>query len=103
MIFATVMALTALSGCRKGGSESVTGTDLTVGDRGTLTGIYEATPLVLPEGFVLTDTAQIGIDPEAGEILVLALKTEEITAEDDTVTWKAELRLLEADLIGWPS
>ena len=98
MIFAAVMALTVLSGCRKHcEAERVTGAEMTVGDRGTLTGIYEATPLVLPEGFVLADTAQIGIDPEAGEILVLALKTEEITAEDDTVTWKAELRLLVYD------
>jgi hypothetical protein len=97
LLLAFLLAVSVLSACRKGGSESVTGAELTALDRGTLTGIYEATPLVLPDGFVLADTAQIGIDSEAGEILILALKTEEITAEDNTVTWKAELRLLAYD------
>ncbi|MBR5679974.1 MAG: extracellular solute-binding protein [Clostridia bacterium] len=97
MIFAAVMALTALSGCRKGGSESVTGTDLTAGDRGTLTGIYEATPLALPDGFELADTAQIGTDPEAGEILVLAQRGKEIEEEDGTVAYLADLCLIAYD------
>ena len=94
------MILTALSGCRKQGTESLNGAELTVGGRGTLTGIYEPTPLALPEGFELADTAQIGTDPEAGEILVLAQKGEEITEEDGNIRWKAELCLAVYDGAG---
>ena len=89
--------LTALSGCRKGGSEPVTGAQLTVGDRGTLTGIYTATPLALPDGFDLADTAQIGTDPEAGEILILAQRGKEVEAEDGTVAYLADLCLIAYD------
>ena len=99
LLLLAVVLVTAVSGCKKQtGTESVT--ELTVGDRGTLTGIYEATPLALPDGFELADTAQIGTDPDSGEILVLAQKNEEVTAEDGTVTWKAELRLVVYDGTG---
>jgi len=73
---------------------------MAVNDRGTLTGIYEPTPLTLPDGFTLADTAQIGTDPETGEILILTQKSEEVTAEDGVVTWKAELRLMVYDETG---
>ncbi len=99
LLLLAVVLVTAVSGCKKQtGTESVT--ELTVGDRGTLTGIYEAMPLALPDGFELADTAQIGTDPDSGEILVLAQKNEEVTAEDGTVTWKAELRLVVYDGTG---
>ena len=87
-----------LSGCRKQtGTETVAGAELTVGDRGTLTGIYEPTPLALPDGFTLADTAQIGTDPEKGEILVLAQRGKEIEAEDGTVAYLADLCLISYD------
>ncbi|MBQ3861732.1 MAG: hypothetical protein II779_14510, partial [Clostridia bacterium] len=97
--FALVGVLFAmLSGCRKQtGTETVAGTELTVGDRGTLTGIYEPTPLALPDGFTLADTAQIGTDPEKGEILVLAQRGKEIEAEDGTVAYLADLCLIAYD------
>ncbi|MCR4905169.1 MAG: hypothetical protein K6A33_03735, partial [Clostridiales bacterium] len=96
ILLLAVMLLTALAGCKKQtGAESVT--DLTVGDRGTLTGIYEATPLALPDGFELADTAQIGTDPEAGEILVLAQRGKEIEEEDGTVAYLADLCLIAYD------
>ncbi len=99
ILLLAVMLLTAIAGCKKQtGAESVT--ELIVGDRGTLTGIYNPTPLALPDGFELADTAQIGTDPDSGEILVLAQKNEEVTAEDGTVTWKAELRLVVYDGTG---
>ena len=97
--FALVGVLFAmLSGCRKQtGTETVAGAELTVSDRGTLTGIYEPTPLALPDGFTLADTAQIGTDPEKGEILVLAQRSKEIEAEDGTVAYLADLCLISYD------
>ncbi len=94
-----LITVLSLTGCR-GGVKNEAGAELTVGERGTLTGIYEPTPLALPDGFTLADTAQIGTDPENGEILVLAQKNEEVTAEDGDVTWKAELRLMVYDGTG---
>lgn len=94
-----LVTLLPLTGCR-GMAKNAAEAELTVGERGTLTGIYEPTPLVLPDGFDLADTAQIGTDPENGEILVLTQKNKEVTAEDGDVTWKAELRLVVYDGTG---
>lgn len=75
----------------------MTGKQITAGARGTLTGIYEPTPLALPEGYELADTAQIGTDPETGEILVLAQRGKEIEAEDGAVAYLVDLCLIAYD------
>ncbi|MBO7405798.1 MAG: hypothetical protein J6V24_12615, partial [Clostridia bacterium] len=45
----------------------------------------------------LADTAQIGTDPEKGEILILAQRGKEIEAEDGTVAYLADLCLIAYD------
>ena len=101
-LLALALILSPLAGCRKNTAEQKSGQGVQSGgasgkaSRGILTGIYNAVPLTLPDGFELADMAEIRAD-EAGEILLLAVRDEERILGDGTVRRIFERRLITCD------